>query len=161
MRWKLWLGSDRSSACGLVIGARGEAGDASCWGRLEWERRSRRARGGYVYGDIGNRDMCVCVLQVFCAPAVETHAGEDSLESRQESCCGRGDDESTIRRVMGRRQAAAGELAGMLVCNGDDDGGSGREAEASRAGQLIIIARGRWAKWQCACDGVGLAVEFV
>lgn len=57
--------------------------------------------------------MCVCVLQVFCAPAVGTHAGEDSLEWGQESCCGRGDDESTIRRVMGRRQAAAGELAGM------------------------------------------------
>lgn len=109
--------------------------------------------------------MCVCVLQEFCAPAVGTHAGEDSLESRQESCCGRGDDESTIRRgrVMGRRQAAAGELAGMLVCNGDDDGSSsGREARRKgEQNRLIIAARVRWTKWQCACDGVGLAVEFV
>lgn len=144
-----------------MIGARGEAGDTSCWGGV-WSGNvdhDGRAKVMYVYGDIGNRDMCVCVLQVFCAPAVGTHAGEDSLESRQESCCGRGDDdESTIRRVMGRRQAAAGELAGMLVCNGDD--GSGREAEASRAGQFID-ARVRWTKWLCACDGVGLAVEFV
>ena len=107
--------------------------------------------------------MCVCVLQEFCARPVETHAGEDSLESRQESCCGRGDDESTIRRVMGRRQAAAGELAGMLVCNGDDDGSSsGREARRKgEQNRLIIAARVRWTKWQCACDGVGLAVEFV
>ena len=106
--------------------------------------------------------MCVCVLQVFCAPAVETHAGEDSLESRQESCCGRGDDESTIRRVMGRRQAAAGELAGMgcwyatvttvLVV--------GERRRADRA-EGIIIARVRWTKWLCVCDGAGLAVEFV
>ena len=47
---------------------------------------------------------------------------------------------------MKRRQAAAGELAGMLVCNGDD-GGSGREAEASRAGQdsllLLRVGDGR------------------
>lgn len=96
-----------------------------------------------MYDDIGNRDMCVCVLQVFCAPAVGTHAGEDSLESRQESCCGRGDDESTIRRVMGRRQAAAGELAGMLVCNGDD---GGREARRKDEQNRFIIARVRWTK---------------
>ena len=67
-----------------------------------------RAEVKYVYGDIGNRDMCVCVLQVFCAPAVGTHAGEDSLESRQESCCGRGDDESKIRRWDGATAGCSG-----------------------------------------------------
>jgi hypothetical protein len=65
-------------------------------------------------------------------------AGEDSLESRQESCCGRGDDESKIRR-WGRRQAAAGELAGMLVCNGDD---GGRVVEGQNSGR---------ASYYCAC----------
>ena len=43
---------------------------------------------------------------------------------------------------MGRRQAAAGELAGMLVCNGDD--GVGREAEG-RADKGDLLLRG--------CDG--------
>jgi hypothetical protein len=62
-----------------------------------------------------SRDMYVFVR---CKCSVRRmDAGEDSLESRQESCCGRLDDESTIsKRVMERRQAAAGELAGMLVC---------------------------------------------
>ena len=96
-----------------------------------------------------NRDMYVFVR---CKCSVRRmDAGEDSLESRQESCCGRGDDdESTIRRVMGRRQAAAGELAGMLVCNGDD-GGDGREAKGGQG--RLIITRVRWTKWLCACDG--------
>jgi hypothetical protein len=83
-----------------------------------------------------NRDMYVFVR---CKCSVRRmDAGEDSLESRQESCCGRLDDESTIsKRVMERRQAAAGELAGMLVCNGDD--GCGREAEANWAGRDLLL----------------------
>jgi hypothetical protein len=35
-------------------------------------------------------------------------AGEDSLESRQESCCGRGDDESKIRRWDGATAGCSG-----------------------------------------------------
>ena len=86
-------------------------------------------------------------------------AGEDSLESRQESCCGHGDDESTIsRRVMERRQAAAGELAGMLVCNGDDGVGARRRRTgqdgtyycAGAMDEMVVCVR--WSR---------LAVEFV
>jgi hypothetical protein len=59
---------------------------------------------------------------------------------------------------MGRRQAAAGELAGMLVCNGDDGGRAVGEQDGGRASYYCACAMDemvvcvRWSR---------LAVEFV
>lgn len=95
--------------------------------------------------------ICVCVC--LCAAGVQCVGrtqGRTHLNRGKKAVAVALDDESKIRR-WGRRQAAAGELAGMLVCNGDDDGEGARWKGRTADGRLIIT-RVRWTKWLCAME---------